>query len=159
MAFDPGYQPDDIDWMILDALQEDARQSYTSIGQQIGLSRPAIAERIKRLEDVGIISAYRAVIDPEKLGFNMTAFIRMNTNKREDTAKLTEILLDMPEVQQCFRGTGGDCFTIQVRVGSIKHLDRVLEQIRDYGNPTTTIMLASLLEYRKLTRQMSENLG
>lgn len=156
MSFDPNYKPDSIDWQILEALQDDARISYTAIGKQIGLSRPSVSERIKRLEEVGIITGYRAVVDPSKLGLTITAFIKIDTNKKDDAKELTQILLDMEEVQQVYRGTGGACFTIQVVVSSIEHLDVILENILDYGSPTTTIMLASLIRNRKFTRKISD---
>jgi Lrp/AsnC family transcriptional regulator, leucine-responsive regulatory protein len=152
MASESTYTLDDTDWKLLQALQEDARQSFTALGQCIGLSRPAVAERVKRLEELGIISGYRAEIDLGKLGQGITAFIRMNTNKKDDAAKLTAILFDLEEVKECYRGTGGDCFTIKVVVSSIQHLDAVLEQIREYGNPTTSVMLASVIHNRQIVK-------
>ena len=152
MASETTYTLDDTDWKLLQALQEDARQSFTALGQCIGLSRPAVAERVKRLEELGIISAYRAELDLAKLGQGITAFIRMNTNKKDDAAKLTAILFDLEEVKECYRGTGGDCFTIKVVVSSIPHLDAVLEQIREYGNPTTSVMLASVIHNRQIVK-------
>ncbi|MBX3082295.1 MAG: Lrp/AsnC family transcriptional regulator [Anaerolineae bacterium] len=152
MTIEPTYSLDDTDWKLLQALEEDARQSFTALGERIGLSRPAVAERIRRLEELGIIAGYHAEIDLSKLGQGITAFIRMNTNKKEDAANLTALLMEMDEVKECYRGTGGDCFTIKVAVSSIPHLDAVLEQIRDYGNPTTSVMLASVIRNRQLRK-------
>lgn len=152
MSVEPNYGLDDTDWKLLQALEADARQSFTALGERIGLSRPAVAERIRRLEELGIIAGYHAEIDLSKLGQGITAFIRMNTNKKEDATNLTALLMEMDEVKECYRGTGGDCFTIKVAVSSIPHLDAVLEQIRDYGNPTTSVMLASVIRNRQLRK-------
>lgn len=152
MAIEPIYTLDDTDWKLLQTLQEDARQSFTALGQCIGLSRPSVAERVRRLEELGIIKGYRAEIDLAKLGQCITAFIRMNTNKKDDAAKLTAILFNLEEVKECYRGTGGDCFTIKVVVSSISHLDAVLEQIREYGNPITSVMLAPVITQRQLVK-------
>ncbi len=143
---------DETDWKLIEALQADARQSYTALGRCIGLSRPAVAERVRRLEEIGVITGYRATIDPAKLGLTMTAFIRLSTNTRSEAAAFSAFLLELPEVQECYRGTGGDCFTIKVLVASLAHLDVILERIRDYGNPTTSIMLAALVTHRDFVK-------
>jgi Lrp/AsnC family leucine-responsive transcriptional regulator len=155
MATEPTYTLDDTDFKLLQALQADARQSFTALGEHIGLSRPAVAERVRRLEDLGIIAGYRAEIDLAKLGQGITAFIRMNTNRKDDAIKLTALLWELPEVKECYRGTGGDCFTIKVVVSSIPHLDAVLDQIREYGNSTTSVMLASVISNRPLIKNPS----
>src|SRR5688572_19886491 len=145
MATEPTYILDDTDFKLIQALQEDARQSFTALGDHIGLSRPAVAERGRRLEELGIISGYRAEMDLTKLGQGITAFIRRNTNRRDDATKLTALLCELREVKECYRGPGGDCFTIKVVVSSIAHLDAVLDQIREYGNPSASVMLASVI--------------
>ncbi len=147
---------DATDWKILEALQANARASFTTLGQAVGLSRPAVAERVRRLEDAGVITGYRATVDPAKLGLSITAFVRMHTNQGESAAALTDLLLSLPEVQECYRGTGGDCFTIKLVAASIAHLDRVLGQLQRYGDPTTSIMLAPVLTDRDLS---PSNLG
>jgi Lrp/AsnC family leucine-responsive transcriptional regulator len=143
---------DETDWHLIEALQADARQSFTALGHAVGLSRPAVAERVRRLEDLGVITGYRAVIDPARVGRGITAFVRLRTSGRSDTAAVSAILTDLPEVLECFRGTGDDCFIIKIAVTSIAHLDAVLEQLRDYGSSTTSIILSALVTNRRLGR-------
>ncbi len=139
---------DETDWHLIEALQVDARQSFTALGQAVGLSRPAVAERVRRLEELGVITGYRATIDLSRVGYAITAFTRIRTNSREDSAKVSAILADMPEVQECFRGTGDDCFVVKVAVESVAHLDALLEQLRDYGHSTTSVVLATVVTHR-----------
>ena len=150
MTITPQYTLDATDWKLLEALQANARESFTLLGKRVGLSRPAVAERIRRLEDAGVITGYRVALDPVKLGLPITAFIRMHTNQHDAAENLTTLLTSLPEVQECYRGTGGDCFTIKVIVPSIAHLDLVLQRIQTYGEPTTSVMLAPVLTNRSL---------
>jgi Lrp/AsnC family leucine-responsive transcriptional regulator len=148
---------DETDWHLIEALQTDARQSFTALGQAVGLSRPAVAERVRRLEDLGVITGYRAVIDLARLGYTITAFVRISSCTRGDAAALSAILVSMPEVQECFRGTGDDCFIIKIAVQSIAHLDAVLDQVRDYGSSTTSVILSVLVTNRTLVRPAAGN--
>jgi Lrp/AsnC family transcriptional regulator, leucine-responsive regulatory protein len=151
-AIDSNPGLDETDWQLIETLQADARQSYTALGQAVGLSRPAVAERVRRLEDLGVITGYRAVIDPVRVGRSITAFVRLRTSSRSDSCAVSAILTDLPEVLECFRGTGDDCFIIKIAVASIAHLDAVLEQLRDYGSSTTSIILSALVTNRPLGR-------
>lgn len=141
---------DETDWKLIESLQLDARQSYTALGQQVGLSRPAVVERIRRLEEYGVITGYRAVIDPSKLGLGITAFVRISTQTVEEARELSRFAIEAPEVQECYCGTGSDCFTMRVLVASLEQLDAFLERIRIYGNPTSSVMLTSLVKQRDL---------
>jgi Lrp/AsnC family leucine-responsive transcriptional regulator len=141
---------DATDWKLLGALQANARASFTTLGRLVGLSRPAVAERVRRLEEAGVITGYRVALDPTKVGLPITAYVRMHTNQNDAAAALTALLMTLPEVQECYRGTGGDCFTIKVVVSSVGHLDRVLNQLQVYGNPTTSVMLAPVITDRGL---------
>ena len=151
-AIDSNLCLDETDWQLIEALQADARQSFTALGHAVGLSRPAVAERVRRLEDVGVITGYRAVIDPARVGRSITAFVRLRTSTRSDTAAVSAIITELPEVLECFRGTGDDCFIIKIAVTSIAHLDTVLEQLRDYGNSTTSIILSALVTNRAFAK-------
>jgi Lrp/AsnC family leucine-responsive transcriptional regulator len=157
IAIDSNLALDDTDWHLIEALQADARQSFTALGQSVGLSRPAVAERVRRLEDLGVITGYRAVIDPARVGRGISAFVRLRSGNRCDTAAVSAILIDMPEVQECFRGTGDDCFIIKIAVSSIAHLDAVLDQLRDYGSTTTSIILSAVVTHRGLARPGARN--
>ena len=143
---------DETDWQLIEALQANARQSFTALGNAVGLSRPAVAERVRRLEDLRVITGYRAVIDPARIGRSITAFVRLRTSTRSDTAAVSAIITELPEVLECFRGTGDDCFIIKIAVTSIAHLDTVLEQLRDYGNSTTSVILSALVTNRAFAK-------
>lgn len=150
MASNNDSQPllDDIDWRIIDALQEDARLSFTALGQLIGLSRPAVAERVHRLEDLGIITGYRAIIDPSRIGRPIVAFVRLSTPSNTETKAAGLLIANLPEVQECYRSLGDDCFIIKLVVSSISELDRVLAQLQCYGKTSTTITLSQLITPR-----------
>src|SRR4051812_15713208 len=100
---------DEIDRKILGLLQDDARISYAELGRRVGLTTPAVIERVRKLEDGGIITGYRAGIDAAKVGFPITAFIRMSITG-VDYSHIIEVAQESKEVLECHRGTGGDSF-------------------------------------------------
>jgi Lrp/AsnC family transcriptional regulator, leucine-responsive regulatory protein len=142
---------DDIGWHILQELQENARLSFAELGRRVGLSIPAVAERVHRMEDAGIITGYHADINPEKVGLPISAFIRMNITGNV-SSQIAELMKGMPEVSECHRGTGGDSFIIKVRVSSVAHLEHVIERLLPYGTTTTSIVLSSPVTKRFIER-------
>lgn len=143
---------DDLDWQLLEMLQADARQSFTALGQAVGLSRPAVAERVRRLEDLGVITGYRAVVDLSRVGQPIIAFTRVRPSSLHEAMQLSSALAEMPEVQECYRTTGDDCYMIKLAVQSVAHLDAALIQIRAYGTSSTTIVLSTVVTQRPVTR-------
>jgi Lrp/AsnC family leucine-responsive transcriptional regulator len=133
---------DKISWNILRELQEDARISYAELGRRVGLTTPAVIERVKRLEDAGIIKGYRAEINPAKIGLPILAFIRMSITG-VDFAHIVEVAEKSPEILECHRGTGGDSFIMKVAVASVEHLQKVIDELIPYGVTTTSIVLSS----------------
>jgi Lrp/AsnC family transcriptional regulator, leucine-responsive regulatory protein len=133
---------DQIDWKILKELQIDARISYAELGRRVGLTTPAIIERIRKLEDAGIITGYRAEIDTAKVGLSITAFIRMSITGI-DYSRIIETVKNTNEVLECHRGTGGDSFIMKVAVSSVEHLQNVIDKLTPYGITTTSIVLSS----------------
>ena len=115
---------DDIDRKILRELQGDARASYSEIGRRVGLTTPAVIERIRKLEDAGILTGYRAEIDPAKIGMPITAFIRMSITG-VDYSHIIQVAEESTEILECHRGTGGDSFIMRVVVESVEHLQEV----------------------------------
>src|SRR5215470_16548505 len=95
-------------WQLLRELQQNARLSYSELGQRVGLSSPAVAERIRRMEDAGIISGYHAEVNRAKIGFPITAIIRMSTLAGDRCTRFTAFTQDIPEVLVCYRVTGSD---------------------------------------------------
>jgi len=133
---------DDIDRKILKELQEDARVSYTELGRRVGLTTPAVIERVRKLEDAGIITGYRAEIDTAKVGLPITAFIRMSISG-VDYSHIIEVAQGSSEVLECHRGTGGDSFIMKIAVSSVEHLQEMIDRLTPYGITTTTIVLSS----------------
>jgi Lrp/AsnC family leucine-responsive transcriptional regulator len=138
---------DDIDKKILKELQADARLSFAELGRRVGLTTPSVIERVRRLEDSGIISGYRAEIDPAKIGYPIMAFIRMSITG-VDYSHIIEVAEESMEVLECHRGTGGDSFIMKVAVASVEHLQQVIDRLTPYGITTTTIVLSSPVKRR-----------
>ncbi|MEP6705644.1 MAG: Lrp/AsnC family transcriptional regulator, partial [Acidobacteriota bacterium] len=104
---------DEIDRKILKELQEDARVSYAELGRRVGLTTPAVIERVRKLEDSGVIRGYRAEIDTAKVGLPITAFVRMSITG-VDYSHIIEVAEQSNEVLECHRGTGGDSFIMKI---------------------------------------------
>jgi Lrp/AsnC family leucine-responsive transcriptional regulator len=138
---------DDIDRKILNELQLDARISYAELGRRVGLTTPAVIERVRKLEDSGIVTGYRAEIDPSKVGLPIIAFIRMSISG-VDYSHIIEVAEESSEVLECHRGTGGDSFIMKVAVSSVEHLQEVIDRLTPYGITTTTIVLSSPVKRR-----------
>jgi Lrp/AsnC family leucine-responsive transcriptional regulator len=138
---------DEIDWKILVELQEDARISYAELGRRIGLTTPAIIERIRKMEDAKIITGYRVEIDTAKVGLPVTAFIRMSITG-VDYSKIVEAVKESKEVLECHRGTGRDSFIMKVAVASVEHLQTIIDKLTPYGITTTAIVLSSPVKRR-----------
>jgi Lrp/AsnC family leucine-responsive transcriptional regulator len=136
-------------WQILCAMQEDARISYSELGRRIGLSLPAVAERVRRLEDAGIITGYRAQVDTAKLGYPIMAFIRMSLTRDRDP-QVSAIVRDMPEILECHRITGSDCFVMRAVVSSVSHLETLIDRLSVYGELVTSIVLSSPVTTRTI---------
>ncbi|HEX8370260.1 MAG TPA: Lrp/AsnC family transcriptional regulator [Pyrinomonadaceae bacterium] len=142
---------DGIDWKILRELQTDARISYAELGRRVGLTTPAVIERVRKLEDAGIITGYRAEIDAAKVGLPITAFIRMSITG-VDYSRIIEVAENATEVLECHRGTGGDSFIMKVAVSSVEHLQNLIDRLTPYGITTTSIVLSSPVKTRVIEK-------
>lgn len=141
---------DDIGRQILAELQEDGRISFNELARKVNLSAPAVAERVRRMEQVGIITGYRAVVDPTKVGLGITAYVRLTVFG--GTAKrIPRLIEDLPEARECHHVTGEDCFIIKLSVGSVAELEAVIERLNRHGQPATSVVLSSPLEYRSIS--------
>lgn len=138
--FQPILDPTDV--AIIETLQDDGRISGSELGRKVGLSQPATSERLKRLEERGIIKAYRAVIDPAAVGLHMMAVIRLRTTHEHIKACLKQFA-EMPEIIEVLRLTGEDCFHLKVIVPSPAELESIVDAIARYGSVTTAIVLRS----------------
>jgi len=138
-------------WQILQALQENARLSYSELGQRVGLSSPAVAERIRRMEDAGIIGGYHAEINLAKVGFPITAIIRLSTAPGERCTGFTGFIENIPEVMTCYRVTGSDSLIMRVIASSVEHLESLIDQLSAHGQLTTSIVLSTPVSKRIVT--------
>ena len=127
---------------ILRELQADARLTMAELGRRVGLSAPAVTERVQRLEQSGVIVGYRAEIDPRALGFPVAAVVRVRPAMRQ-LHRIPEIAKDSPEVLECHRITGEDCYLLFVRLRSMDDLEEVLDRFALYGQTTTSIVHSS----------------
>ncbi len=134
---------------MLEELQRDGRVSLAELGRRVGLSSPAVAERLRRLEGEGVITGYRAMIDPRKLGYGLGVAIRIRPAPRQlaDVAKLAR---DTPEVVECHRVTGDDCYVMTAYVRDVEHLEALIDQFAAYGQTTSAIMQSSPVPRRGL---------
>ena len=142
---------DDIGWEILHALQENARLSFRDLGRRVGLSAPAVTERVRRMEEAGIIRSYRAEIDLEKIGLPLLAFIRISV-PREQSSYIGEQLQAIPEILECYRVTGPDSFIMKVSTPSVTHLEELIDRLRQHGQSTTSIVLSTTMIRQSVER-------
>jgi Lrp/AsnC family leucine-responsive transcriptional regulator len=144
---------DDVDWHILAVLQRDGRMSYADVAREVSMSPSALTERVRRLEEAGVITGYHAAIDPSRIGLGVFALVRVSVASGVDTSRrLGRVLLDCPEVLEAHHVTGDDCYVCKVRVASVGHLERLIEQLGHYGNTTTSIVLSSPVARRAFDR-------
>jgi Lrp/AsnC family leucine-responsive transcriptional regulator len=152
MTLDSEKVLDNINCNILRELQMDARLSYAELGRRVGLTTPAVIERVRRLEEAKIITGYRAEINPAKIGLPILAFIRMSITG-VDYSKIIEVAEKSNEVLECHRGTGGDSFILKVAISNVEHLQNLIDKFTPYGITTTSIVLSSPVTRRIIEPQ------
>ena len=133
---------DAVNRRILEELQRDARLTMSELGRRIGMSSPAVTERVRRLEETGVIRGYRLELNPAALGLPIAAYVRIRPNSGQ-LPKIAELAQQIPEVVECHRVTGEDCFVLKVHIPAIEQLDRLLDIFLLYGSTTTTIIQSS----------------
>jgi Lrp/AsnC family leucine-responsive transcriptional regulator len=130
---------DATDRRIIGELLQDGRVSLAELGRKVNLSPPAVAERVKRLEQAGIITGYRAEIDVRKLGYPLTAIVRIKPSPGQ-LPKIPELAEQVPEIAECHRITGEDCFYLKLHLRSIDELSGLLDRFLAHGQTTTSIV-------------------
>ncbi|GAA0532739.1 Lrp/AsnC family transcriptional regulator [Paractinoplanes ferrugineus] len=141
------FTPDATDWRLLAELQRDGRASYAELARAVSMSASAVTERVRRLEEAGVIAGYRAVVDPERVGLGVLAFVRL----RYPTGNYRPFhaLLDStPEIIEAHHVTGEDCFVLKVLARSMRHLEEVTGRISGLGSVTTSVVYSSPLSGR-----------
>jgi Lrp/AsnC family leucine-responsive transcriptional regulator len=119
------------------------------LGRRISLSPPAVAERVQRLERTGVITGYRATIDPKAIGYPIAAVVRVRPASRQ-LQKIPEVARATPEVVECYRITGEDCFFLKLHLRSIDDLEEILDRFVVYGQTTTSIIHSTPVANRPL---------
>jgi Lrp/AsnC family leucine-responsive transcriptional regulator len=132
---------------LLKALLQDPRQPVTRLAAAVGMSAPAVKERLNRLEDAGVIRGCRLELDPVALGLPITAYVRVRPAPGQ-LPKIAELALEMPQVAECHRVTGEDCFIIKVHLDALEHLDLILDRFLQYGQTTTSIVQSTPVPLR-----------
>jgi Lrp/AsnC family transcriptional regulator, leucine-responsive regulatory protein len=138
---------DALDARILLALATNARTRIAELARIVGLSPPSAAERVRRLEVAGVIEGYSAVIDPTALGLPVAALIRIRPMPGE-LKRVAGILSELPEIVECDRVTGEDCFVARAHLRSIEDLERLIDQIIPHAMTTTSIIQSTLVKRR-----------
>ncbi len=138
---------DQTDRKILGELAAEGRISFAELGRRVSLSPPAVAERVQRLERTGVITGYRAEIDPRALGYPLTAIVRIKPAARQ-LPRIPELAAEIPEISECHRITGEDCFFLKVHLRSIDDLSGLLDRFLVYGETTTSLIAASPIPRR-----------
>lgn len=141
---------DETGWALLCALQENARASYADLGRMVGLTPPAVADRVRRLELAGVITGYHATVDPAKVGLALTAIIRFKSPGPEE--RTFAAIKACPEIIECHDVTGDDCITMTATVRSVESLRDLITRLAPYGASNTSIVLSSPVPRRAITR-------
>jgi Lrp/AsnC family leucine-responsive transcriptional regulator len=136
-------------WELLCALQKNARASYADLGRRVGLTPPAVADRVRRLEAAGIIMGYHAAVNPAQLGLGLTAIIRFKASS-EPYERILAVIQACPEIIECHDVTGDDCMTLTAVVSSVTHLQDLIARLTPYGASNTAIVLSSPLRHRAI---------
>lgn len=146
---------DETGWRILELLQSDARLSYAAIGAAVGLSPPAVAGRMRRMEEIGLIQGYGAQVNRAALGDRMTAFVRIRTFPGRD-ADLEAFAAAAPAVLECHEVAGEDSYLLRIAARDVKALDRVVTAMAPYGTTQSTLVLKTKITGKPVRPQAAE---
>lgn len=140
---------DDIDCEILAELQSNARVAFAELGRRVGLSTPAVIERVRRLEENQVILGYRAMVNPARVGLPVRAFVKV-TIAGDKLAKFSALIKTLPEVLECHRVTGAESFMAQVAVRDVRHMEEVIDRMMPYVATNTSMILASPVPWNSI---------
>ncbi len=149
---------DDLDWKLLELLQRDGRMTFTELAKRVSLSAPATTERVRRLEQAGIVTGYVAVVDTHRLGLPIEAIVRVRVRSL-DTPRFRERVVTLAQVRDADHVTGDDCWLLRVVCRSMVELEEFVEQAQRYGDTTTSLVFSSHARNRPVTREVFEGIG
>jgi Lrp/AsnC family transcriptional regulator, leucine-responsive regulatory protein len=159
MALELAKLLDETSWLLLQELQQNARLSYSELGQRVGLSAPAVAERMRKIEEAGIITGYHAEVNLARIGLPVMAIIRLGSVAGQSCSRVASSASEIPEVLECYRVTGSDSVIIKAVAASVDHLERIIDQLTALGLPATSIVLSRPMERRTITREIVDRGG
>lgn len=133
---------DEVNLRILAELRDSPRLSMAELGRRIGMSAPAVTERVQRLQTSGVILGYRLDINPAAVGLPVTAFTRIKPMPGS-LPRIAELAAEIPQVTECYRITGEDCFIIKLHAPAIDEIESILDRFLVYGNTTTSIVVST----------------
>lgn len=139
---------DEIDHRLIGELDTDARISLAELARRVRLSPQSVSERMKRLEDLGIVTGYAVTLDPAQLGLGVGAYIRISPAMGE-LSRVAQLVKDIPEIVECDRVTGEDCFIAKVFVASVGDLERVIDRLLPHARTNTSVIQSSPVKRRR----------
>ena len=157
----PGHvELDSIAWKILENLQDHARMSFAELGRKVGLSTPAVAERVRRLEEAGVITGYHTTVDLAKLGVPIHVLMRLTIPGGDlQIGRTVAAIKELPEIARCHRITGDESFIIEAHLVSVRHLEALIDKLSAFGATATSTVLSSPVERREYTAKLIEGYG
>jgi len=157
----PGHvELDAIAWKILENLQGHARMSFAELGRKVGLSTPAVAERVRRLEEAGVITGYHARVDMTKLGVPIHVVMRLTIPGGDlQIGRTVSTIKELPEITRCHRITGDESFVIEAHLVSVRHLEALIDKLSAFGATATSTVLSSPVERREYSAKQIEGYG
>ncbi|MGB6829335.1 MAG: Lrp/AsnC family transcriptional regulator [Terracidiphilus sp.] len=151
---------DAIAWKILEILQRDARTPFAELGRKVGLSTPAVAERVRRLQDAGVITGYHAALDMTKLGVPIRVLVRLTIHGGDVmVSRSVTAIKELSEISRCHRITGAESFVIEADVVSIRHLEVLIDKLSALGATSTSTVLSSPVNRREYQAKQIEAFG
>ena len=144
--------PDVTDWLLINELQRDGRLSFNELGRRVSLSAPAVAERVRRLEEHGVITGYHAHIDPAKVGRTVAALVRMSCYGPNCLLRHPHVLDRDPAILEVHRLTGDSCCLLRVAVRSMAEFEELIDRLAEHGTPSSTMVLSSPIPWRPVSR-------
>jgi len=132
---------DDIDWQLLDLLRENARRSFTEMSRHVHLSLSAVAERVRKLEEQGVIQGYHIALSAERLGYTVHAFLHI-TSTQDNCQRVVALAQALPEVREAYRVTGSAAYLVSVYAYSVSHLETLIDQFLAVADVTTSLILS-----------------
>jgi Lrp/AsnC family transcriptional regulator, leucine-responsive regulatory protein len=151
---------DGIAWKLIEFLQQNARQTFAELGRKVGLSTPAVAERVRRLEEAGVITGYHASLNIAKLGVPIRILVRLTIPGGDlQVSRAVTAIKELPEISKCHRITGDESFIIEADVVSIRHLEALIDRLSALGATSTSTVLSSPVERREYRAKQIEGFG